>query len=725
MSERVTAAVTTDDDAPPGVVQLPARLDRDAGDVVLVRTGTGTETAARIRFDDALAPGLACLSSDVAEALGVDDDDVVVIEPTTASPARTLAVAPVAQLSVRGGTDAVREALADRPVVVGDRIPVSLLGGTFEVPFRVVETAPEGPVTLDPATELELRSGPAAAVTGSRRTTPVPPTGVGGYDTTVAACRSAVAGPLLDAESYRVDGQSAASGVLVEGQAGVGKTHHVRHAAWLADATILRVDCARLADASTGRVDDRLADRAREAATSTPVVVHLDELDALSTDEGTTPTARLLGAWIEELSGRDDTVVVGETRDAEELADALTRGGRCSRTVAVPNPTADDRAAVLRVLTRGLDLGPEVDLEAVADRTLGYVAADLVSLRARCLEAALARRAGSGEGDTGSPTVTIADVETALEATTPSAASPVGSVPSITFDDIGGLAGVKRELTRAVEWPLRHAEALSRLGVDAPAGVLLYGPPGTGKTMLARAVASTTDANFLAVDGPELLNKYVGESERRVRELFDRARDSAPTVVFFDELDALASARSDEGDASAPERVVSQLLTELDGLQPREQVTVIGATNRPDRIDEALIRPGRFDRLVEVPLPDVDARREIIRIHTRDRPVENVDLDRLADLTDGYSGSDIAAMLQEASLLALEERLDATDADAEPGSETAAALVTEDLVVHRRHVARALDRVEPSLSVEARERYAAFGNGRNRGVGSPSDGPDG
>jgi transitional endoplasmic reticulum ATPase len=240
--------------------------------------------------------------------------------------------------------------------------------------------------------------------------------------------------------------------------------------------------------------------------------------------------------------------------------------------------------------------------------------------------------------------------------------------------------------------------------------------------MLARAVASTTDANFLAVDGTELLNKYVGESERRVRELFERARDSAPAVVFFDELDALASARGDDGDSSAPERVVSQLLTELDGLQPREQVTVIGATNRPDRIDEALTRPGRFDRLVEVPLPDAEARREIIRIHTRDRPVDDVDLDRLADLTDGYSGSDIAAMLQEASLLALEERLDAADADADLDSDTATAIATEGLVVDRRHVARALDRVEPSLSEAARERYAAFGNGRNRGVGSPSNG---
>jgi len=245
----------------------------------------------------------------------------------------------------------------------------------------------------------------------------------------------------------------------------------------------------------------------------------------------------------------------------------------------------------------------------------------------------------------------------------PSAAETTGSVPSTSFEDIGGLAAPKRELTRAVEWPLQYPEALSRLGVDAPAGVLLYGPPGTGKTMLARAVASTTDANFLTVDGPELLNKYVGESERRVRQLFTRARDSAPAVVFFDEVDALGSARAGDGDSSATERVVSQLLTELDGLHPREQVTVIGATNRPDRIDDALTRPGRFDRVVEVPLPDPEARQEIIRIHTRDRPTEPLDIDEIATKTEGYSGSDISAVLQEASLLALEEHLGAAESE--------------------------------------------------------------
>jgi transitional endoplasmic reticulum ATPase len=730
MTGRVTATVLTDEDedATPGLVRLPSpgSLAVDTGDVVSLRSAGGAQTVARVQPDATLDPGTIRLPPDVAGSLGVGDGDAVVIEPTTATPAARIVVAPVAQLSVRGGEDAVREALADRPVVVGDRLTVSLLGGTFDVPFRVTETVPSGTVTFGPDTDLELASGPAPPATGRRRTTPVPSAGVGGYDSTVEACQSAIVGPVRAADAYRLDGRSVAAGVLVEGQAGVGKTHHVRHAAWLANATILRVDCAALADTPGSRVDDRLDDLVREAATAGAVVVHLDDLDAMATDDEPGPTVRRLGAWIEELSGHEDTVVVGETRDTDDLDAALTRGGRLSRTVSVPNPTTEDRAAVLRVLFGGLDLDADVDVGRVADRTLGYVAADLVSLRARAIEAALVRSSSA------TPTITAPDLETALSETTPSAATPVGSVPSITFDDIGGLADVKRELTRAVEWPLRYPDALSRLGVDAPAGILLYGPPGTGKTMLARAVASTTDANFLTVNGPELLNKYVGESERRVRELFERARDSAPAVVFFDELDALGSARGDDGDSSAPERVVSQLLTELDGLQPREQVTVVGATNRPDRIDEALIRPGRFDRLVEVPLPDADARRAIVRIHLRDRPVEDVDVDQLARLTDGYSGSDIAAVLQEASLLALEERLDAAgDATGgiDPGATPTAATngsdpsVADGLVVTRRHVARALDRIGPSLSQTARERYAAFGNDDGDSGGGGGGGP--
>ena len=704
MSNRTACVVALDDDLEPGSVRLAATEPIWSSDrsVVRVRSPAGHETVARCRAESSLDNGHVDLSSDLAETLHVTAGETVVLEPTTATHATRIVAAPVAQLSLNGGESAVREALTDRPVTVGDTVTVSLLRGTFEVPFRVTETDPDGAVIVGPETDLELVPGPAPAPLDRQQTTPLPPDAVGGYDATVRELRAAVADPLRHPDAYRVGdarGPSAAAGVLVHGQRGVGKTQLIRHAAWLADAALVSVDCPTLATESASGAADTLDDATRAVTTRAPAVVHLDELDVLAED-AQTGRVEQVGTWVERVASRDDAVVVGETRDPDTLDDALVRGGRLSRHVSVPPPTDADRAAILAVLMRRLDVDSTVDPDAVADRTLGYVAADLVTLRARWIEAALDRTDGTA------PTLTAADLDTALEATTPSAVSSVGSIPSTTFDDIGGLDDVKRELVRAVEWPLTHPEALARLGVDTPAGVLLYGPPGTGKTMLARAVASTTQANFLPVNGPELLNKYVGESERQVRQLFDRARDSAPCVVFFDEIDALGGARGSDGDTSAPERVVSQLLTELDGLTSREQVTVIGATNRPDRIDEALTRPGRFDRLVEVPLPDPAARREILRIHIQNRPFEPIDIDSLVRETEGYSGSDIAAMLQEASLLALEERLAAADR----GADAVDPATADDLVVRRRHVVRALSQVGPSLSAEQRERYASFGD---------------
>jgi transitional endoplasmic reticulum ATPase len=405
-----------------------------------------------------------------------------------------------------------------------------------------------------------------------------------------------------------------------------------------------------------------------------------------------------------------------------------------------------------------MSLSEAVDLDELAARAHGFVGADVAALCRTAVAAAAARLRGddptaalgggrrrvtapapdqardgeSAPADGGSPApspartagvdadgqpdaqVTPGDFEVALRAVEPSGMRGVSvEVPSATYDDVGGLEEVKRELVRAVEWPIRYPDLFGSIGITPPKGILLYGPPGTGKTLLARAVANATDANFISVKGPELLNKYVGESERAVREVFERARQNSPAVVFFDEVDAVSPERNDD-DSGAPERVVSQLLTELDGVEGLTDVTVIGATNRPDRIDPALLRPGRFERIVEVPMPDEAAREEILRVHSRAMSLQDVDLRAVARRTEGYTGSDLEALVREAGMLAVEDALEAADSatngDAADGTDSelagaVAATARKRVTVTADHVERALAASKPSVSADRRSYY--------------------
>jgi transitional endoplasmic reticulum ATPase len=354
---------------------------------------------------------------------------------------------------------------------------------------------------------------------------------------------------------------------------------------------------------------------------------------------------------------------------------ALRRGGRFDREIEVEPLTTDERAAALDALCAGAPLAMDVDFEAVAARLNGYVFADLTVLADAALERAVRRD--------GRTAIRMADFDAALDDVAPTGLREVTvEFPAVGWDEVGGLDDAKRELVRAVYWPLEYADRFAAMGIEPPSGVLLYGPPGTGKTLLARAAATLSDANFIPVNGPELLDKYVGESEKAVRDLFATARENAPAVIFFDEVDAISPKRRGD-DTGAGERVVSQLLTELDGLEPLTDVAVIAATNRPDTIDEALLRPGRIEKSVETPLPNGDARREILRIHADGMPVASgVDLDAVAGRTDGYSGGDLAALVREAGLLAIEDAI-VDDGPVDP-------------TVGRDHFERALAETSPS-----------------------------
>jgi transitional endoplasmic reticulum ATPase len=480
-----------------------------------------------------------------------------------------------------------------------------------------------------------------------------------------------------------------------------------------ADASVIPLD---LLDSGDSRGDETMADVADRARSESPALVHVEDIDALAPagDPGDRSDAQRrrtvrLRRLLDDLADATGVVVVGEAHEPDDVHRSLRRAGRFDREVEFRPPDADDRREILAVHTRALELGADVDLDGLAERTHGFVGADLASLCRSAVAAAVRRADAAGESV---PTaVTAADVESALAEVSPSGMREATvEVPTVSFDDVGGLAEAKRELVRAVEWPLRYPGLFDRLGITPPQGVLLYGPPGTGKTLLARAVASATDANFLSVKGPELLDKYVGESERAVRGVFERARENAPAVVFFDEVDAVSPERGD--DSGAAERVVSQLLTELDGLERLEGVTVIGATNRPDRIDPALLRPGRFERIVGVPVPDEAAREAIFGVHTRSMPLSpDVDLVSLARRTDGYTGSDIEAVVREAGMLAMEATLSGTgpSGDGRAGDAgldgTAPGEGLPDVLVDMAEFEAALESSRPSLSADRRRYY--------------------
>ncbi|MEZ3115435.1 AAA family ATPase [Halobaculum sp. MBLA0147] len=699
--------VATDDER---IVRLPAGDAGDAGladgDPVVVRGDR--ETAARVRIDGELAARSALPAERVADDAGLGVGDTASVRAVTPATATTVRFAPVPDLSIRGGEDAARRAAVETPLTTGDRIGVSLFRGALDVPVRVTDTDPDTVVFVDDDTEIELVAGPASAVTADYSVPHVPDRDVGGYESVRETLAGRIVRPLTGSDAYEAAGRRPPNGLTLVGPSGVGKTHLLRHAAYTADATLIAPEPGALASGSD--LGATLEDLRRAAERSPRAVVHLDDLDALGGSGGAdrSRVARL-AEFVDTLRETDGVVVVGEADAAEAVPSELRRGDRLARTVEVAPPDREDRAAVLDAVTTGVRLAEDADPAAVGARAFGYTAADLLTLVDQALESAVERAAATTpSGETPSPVVAARDLETALSETEPSSLRGAAvERPDVTFDDVGGLAGAKRELTRSVEWPLRHPEAFSRLGIDAPNGVLLYGPPGTGKTLLARAVAATTDANFLPVNGPELLDKYVGESERAVRELFERARANAPAVLFFDEIDALAPSRATSSESAAPERVVSQLLTELDGLVPRGGITVIAATNRPDRLDAALLRPGRIDRLVEVPIPDEAARRAIFEVHTRDRPVGDVDYDRLAAATEGYTGSDVEAVVREASLLALEDVLDAA-----PGAADAAdPRELDGVVVRADHFDRALTRVAPSVDEETLANYESVVEG--------------
>lgn len=650
-----------------------ARIDYDAMDATDTSTGDIIEIKGRRRTVAKCLPlypsdegrGIIRIDGLIRNNAGVAIGDTVTIRKIKAVPADKIVVAPLEAIPPIDERY-LADALESVPVTKGDNVMIPYFGGRLT--FQVINTSPAAEAVLITQRTTFLISEKGEALRGVPH---ISYEDIGGLKEEIQKVREMIELPLRHPEIFEKLGVEAPKGVLLYGPPGTGKTLLAKAVANESNAHFLSISGPEIMSKFYGESEARLREIFKEAKEKAPSIIFIDEIDSIApkreevTGEVERRVVSQLLSLMDGLEARGKVIVIAATNRPNAIDPALRRPGRFDREIEIKVPDKKGRLEILQIHTRHMPLASDVDLEKLASVTHGFVGADLEYL---CKEAAmkcLRRLLPSLKLDEekvpqdflNKLIVTMDDFENALKDVTPSAMREVYlETPDVRWEDIGGLESVKRELMEAVEWPLKYPELYKKLGYDMPKGILLYGPSGTGKTMLAKAVATESEANFISVRGPELLSKWVGESERGIREVFRRARQAAPCIIFFDEIDAIAPVRGLGGDSMVTERVVSQLLTELDGIQPLGGVVVLAATNRIDMIDPALLRARRFDKLLYVPLPDRAARLQILQIHTRGKPIkDDVELVKLADLTEGFSGADLAALVNTAVSLVLQE----------------------------------------------------------------------
>ncbi len=573
--------------------------------------------------------------------------------------------------------------------------------GFGETRFVVVNTDPKGVVKITERTHVEVLS---QAVEVKEETIAAPVItyeDIGGLSEEIRKVREMIELPLKHPELFERLGIEPPKGVLLYGPPGTGKTLLAKAVANESGAHFISINGPEVTSKWYGESEKRIREIFKQAQENAPSIIFIDEIDAIAPKREEVSgeverriVAQLL-ASMDGLEGRGQVIVIGATNRPDALDPALRRPGRFDREIEIGVPDRNGRKEILQIHTRNMPLAKDVDLNKLADITHGYVGADISALVKEAAMYALRRILPEINLDEEIPPevleklqVSMEDFRNALMVVEPSAMREVMvEVPKVSWQDVGGLEEQKQHLREMVEWPLKHPDSFKRMGIKPPKGVLLYGPPGTGKTLLAKAVANESEANFIYIKGPEIFSKWVGESEKRIREIFRKARQVAPAIIFIDEIDAVAPKRGISIDTNVAERVVNQLLSEMDGLEGLEGVIVIGATNRPDALDPALMRPGRFDRHIYVPIPDKKARLEILKVHTRNMPLaKDVDLDKLSSMCEGYTGADIEALCREAAIMALRENLGAKE-------------------VRSKHFKGAMKVIRPSLGKEELESF--------------------
>ncbi|RLM67947.1 AAA family ATPase [Halorubrum sp. Atlit-8R] len=704
-------------------------LGLSGGDIVRVEGGDGAAIA-RVwpGYPEDDGTGVIRIDGRLRQEADVGIDDRVTVEDVDVSRADAVTIAFPSQLRVRGQiAPFIRDKLSGQPVTEGQTIRTSLgfglMGGQSQaVPMKIAETSPGGTVVITDETDISISEISAEEIAdrgdtagGTGEGPDVTYEDIGGLDDELEQVREMIELPMRHPELFKRLGIDPPKGVLLHGPPGTGKTLIAKAVANEIDADFHTISGPEIMSKYYGESEEQLREVFEEASEESPAIIFMDELDSIAPkreEAGGDVERRVVAQLLSLMDGleeRGEVVVIGATNRVDAIDQALRRGGRFDREIEVGVPDRDGRKEILQVHTRNMPLTDGVDLDEYAENTHGFVGADLESLAKESAMHALRRirpeiDLESDEIDAdvlNNIQVTEADFKEAMKGIEPSALREVFvEVPDVSWDQVGGLEDTKERLRETIQWPLEYPEVFEELDMEAAKGVLMYGPPGTGKTLLAKAVANESESNFISIKGPELLNKYVGESEKGVREVFSKARENAPTIVFFDEIDSIATERGqNSGDSGVGERVVSQLLTELDGLESLEDVVVIATTNRPDLIDSALLRPGRLDRHVHVPVPDETARRRIFEVHTRNKPLaDDVDLDALARKTEGYVGADIEAVAREASMNASREFIGSVTPE-EVGESVGNVRVT------MAHFEDALNEVNPSVTPETRERY--------------------
>ncbi len=700
-----TGALVTDDGRGIARIDSKARklLNLTSGDIIEMK-GKRRSTAAIALPAHQQDEGLDFIRIDgwTRESLGVGIGDKVFVTKAEVNNAEKVVLAPPQNQRTPISPDFAgyaKNKLENHPLVKGDVVPVPMFGYVFR--FVVAQIVPHGVVRVTQNTEIVVKTEPVSE--SMIRIGDVHYEDIGGLKNEMQKIREMVELPIRYPELFERLGIEPPKGVLLFGAPGTGKTLLAKAVANESDANFIDISGPELVSKFVGESEERLRSIFVEAKEKAPTIIFMDEIDAIAPkrEEATNEVERRMVSQLltlmDGMASRGQVIVIGATNRQNAIDPALRRPGRFDREIEIGVPDRNARKEILQIHTRNMPLANDVSVEELADITHGYTGADITALAREAAMASLRKILPQVLNKRSVPNellmsleVTKGDFVDAFNTVQPSALREVFvERPNLHWSDVGGLDDIKSQLKEAVELPIKKPETFEKMGIRPIRGVLLVGPPGTGKTMLAKAVATERESNFISIKGPEFLSKYVGESEKAVREVFRKAKMAAPCIIFIDEIDSVAYARSgDSSDSMVTERIVDTLLTEMDGLQDLKNVIVIAATNRPDIMDPALLRPGRFDKIIEIPMPDMETRKAILKVHTKRMPLaKDVDIEEVAKATEGYTGAELENICREAGMSAIRK---------------------EKETVSRSDFENALNEVKPSVPKELAERIKRF-----------------